>query len=451
MKIACLSLAPLFPEYVLGGSQNILNKIVLGLRQNGMRVRLLCPISDLKKSYIGDVEIENILNLKGSFPSPFEVPLYEIQDLSKTINDISSWADRLYLHGDGWTMREEFKEKKIISGIHDLVYQEAITSVFSLDSNKIIVPSKYLLETIKASISKERFEKKNISVIKNSISNTAFTIKGLNKSKSKNLILLFPHRPDPRKGFIQALEIALRFAKNKRWDKVILKAPKFEDTLNKDGKNSEYLNSETYKKFKYLGGELILHNWIPSDEMNNYYQTGDLTLCPGNFIESFGLVPLESLANHTPSVCSSVGAFREFSNFPGIRLAPYNDIDIFVEKGLELLDKNDEVTNGRNKVIKDFSLDNMIKEYLDNIKYPNRKNKYKNNFKFFSNIENIIYYLAPWCTLENNKIYHDYKGWMNEFEDNFIIEKNEKIIMSNNLYKKAIKEKILISSLSINQ
>jgi len=169
MKIACLSLAPLFPKYVLGGSQNILNKIVLGLRSNGMQVRLFSPISDLEKSYIGDVEIENILNLKGSFPSPFEIPLYEMQDLSENIKNISLWADRLYLHGDGWIMRDEFKDVKIISGIHDLVYQEAIISVFSLDSNKIIVPSLYLLETIKASISKKRFENKNIVVIKNSI------------------------------------------------------------------------------------------------------------------------------------------------------------------------------------------------------------------------------------------------------------------------------------------
>ena len=121
MKIACLSLAPLFPKYVLGGSQNILNKIVLGLRSNGMQVRLFSPISDLEKSYIGDVEIENILNLKGSFPSPFEIPLYEMQDLSENIKNISLWADRLYLHGDGWIMRDEFKDAKIISGIHDLV------------------------------------------------------------------------------------------------------------------------------------------------------------------------------------------------------------------------------------------------------------------------------------------------------------------------------------------
>ncbi|NCG35094.1 MAG: glycosyltransferase [Dehalococcoidales bacterium] len=450
MKIACLSLVPLFPEYVLGGSQNILNKIVLGLRSNDIKVRLVSPISEMKKSYIGDVEIENILNLKGSFPSPFEIPLYEIQDLSETIQKISLWADRLYLHGDGWIMRDEFEDKKIISGIHDLVYQEAITSVFSLDSNKIIVPSLYLLETIKASISKKRFQNKNIVVIKNAISNTDNLISN-NKTNKNNLTLLFPHRPDPRKGFIQAIKIATVFSNLKRWDKVILKVPKFQNKLNKDQKNLEYLDYEVYKIFNESGGELFLHDWIPSNEMNDYYQTGDLTLCPGNFIESFGLVPLESLANGTPSVCSSVGAFRDLSNFPGIRLAPYNDIEKFVQKGLELLVQDKEIIKGKNKVLSDYNLDFMITEYVDNILNPDKKLSYKNNNKIYSNVDDIIYYLAPWCSVENSKIYHDYKGWMDEFEDNFILEENTKIIMSNNFYKKAIKEKILISSLCINQ
>ena len=63
-----------------------------------------------------------------------------------------------------------------------------------------------------------------------------------------------------------------------------------------------------------------------------------MTLCPGNFIESFGLVPLESLANGTPAICSAVGAFREFYNFEGIRIVPYGDIEGFVNKGIELLE-----------------------------------------------------------------------------------------------------------------
>ena len=64
MKIACLSLVEIFPDYVLGGSQNILRKIIIGLRNNGIRVRLFSPINDQPKSFINDVEIENILNLR---------------------------------------------------------------------------------------------------------------------------------------------------------------------------------------------------------------------------------------------------------------------------------------------------------------------------------------------------------------------------------------------------
>ena len=139
MKIACLSLVEIFPDYVLGGSQNILRKIIIGLRNNGIRVRLFSPINDQPKSFINDVEIENILNLRGSFPSPFEIPLYELQNLSNTIDEIKTWADRIYLHGDGWFMREEFFGSNIISGIHDLIYQESLTSVIFSKSAPIIL------------------------------------------------------------------------------------------------------------------------------------------------------------------------------------------------------------------------------------------------------------------------------------------------------------------------
>ena len=142
MKIACLSLAPLYDDFVLGGSQKVLNEIILGLRSNKIQVRVFSPKeSNIDKDFfIGDVKIEKTLNLSGTFPSPFEIPLYEIQDLSEKLSTISDWADRIYLHGDGWFLRDEFSNKMIISGIHDLVYQESLSSVFSFFSNKTILP-----------------------------------------------------------------------------------------------------------------------------------------------------------------------------------------------------------------------------------------------------------------------------------------------------------------------
>ena len=84
MKIACLSLAELFGEFVLGGSQKVLNDIILGLRKNNIQVRVFCPKKKFESndSFIGDVKIEKILSLSGSFPSPFEIPLYDFHELS---------------------------------------------------------------------------------------------------------------------------------------------------------------------------------------------------------------------------------------------------------------------------------------------------------------------------------------------------------------------------------
>ena len=238
MKVACLSMAPLYGEFVLGGSQKVLNDIILGLRKNNIEMRVFSPKESniTKDSYIGDVKIEKSLNLSGSFPSPFEIPLYEIQDLSNKLLEITDWADRIYLHGDGWFLRDEFSNKMIISGIHDLVYQESLSSVFSFLSNNTIVPSNYLLETIHSSIDNKKFSSNNFSVIPNSISlDTNKNLK--NKELDENLVILFPHRPDPRKGFNKAIEIANGFAKTKNWKNVILKSCTFNKSLNKDRKN----------------------------------------------------------------------------------------------------------------------------------------------------------------------------------------------------------------------
>ena len=58
MKIACLSLAQLYGEFVLGGSQKVFDKdIILGLRKNNIQVRVFCPKENFESndSFIGDV------------------------------------------------------------------------------------------------------------------------------------------------------------------------------------------------------------------------------------------------------------------------------------------------------------------------------------------------------------------------------------------------------------
>jgi len=441
MKVACLSLAPLYGEFVLGGSQKVLNDIVFGLRKNNTNVRLFSPIelNISEDSFIGDVKIEKILNLSGDFPSPFEVPLYELQELSSKLSMISDWADRIYLHGDGWFLRDYFFGNKIISGIHDLVYQESLSSVFSFISNKIIVPSKYLLNTIHSSIDRKKFESNNYSIIPNSIS--IFNNSNFKKPLDENLILLFPHRPDPRKGFNIAIQIANEFAKTKNWKKVILKSSRFNESLNKDKKNSDFKNEDSYKEFISNNGQLIFNDWIPFEKMGEFYSSGDLTLCPGDFIESFGLVPLESVVNGTPAICSSVGAFRDLRTIPGIQIVPHGDIKTFVKKGIEIINNKDHVSEGKAYILNEFSREKMIDSYIENFSQPDSKENH--DFKYVqSDLKNL--YLAPWCSLENNMIYHDYLGWMTKTKDKIRMKNSDKISFDSNIIEYAINKRILI-------
>ena len=69
------------------------------------------------------------------------------------------------------------------------------------------------------------------------------------------------------------------------------------------------------------------------------------------------------------------------------------------------------------------------------------------NYQIY-NLQNILEFnnlkVSIECYLNNNKIYHDYKGWLDSFENKFKIIDKE-IFFVDNISQKALDEKILIS------
>ena len=94
-----------------------------------------------------------------------------------------------------------------------------------------------------------------------------------------------------------------------------------------------------------------LHNWLDIDEVHRYLSLGDVVINPGAFVESFGLVPLESVLAGTPAVCSRVGALRDLEGIPGLYHVDYGDIDGFVEKIIEAINVDQStLDDGKNHV-----------------------------------------------------------------------------------------------------
>ena len=52
----------------------------------------------------------------------------------------------------------------------------------------------------------------------------------------------------------------------------------FDESLNKDKKNSEFFDTEAQREFLSNHGEIVFNDWIPFEQMGEFYSSGDLTL-----------------------------------------------------------------------------------------------------------------------------------------------------------------------------
>ena len=104
MRVLAVSVAPLFPGFVMGGSQRVLMDVVTGLGEAGHEVRVLCtqlPENAGGFSPAPGVTVEPSLRLRGAFPAPYETAPHLLADYNNDAavnsNDISAfltgWLD----------------------------------------------------------------------------------------------------------------------------------------------------------------------------------------------------------------------------------------------------------------------------------------------------------------------------------------------------------------------
>ena len=407
MKIAIFSLAPLHQKNIMGGSQKILHELATSLGEYGHEIKVWCSSSEhnQEKFVLGSSNVYPYLFFRGKFPSPYQVPPINLVKSLKLIRKASEWADRIYLHADGMYHRDSFSDKKIIRSFHDFIYDEAIISSLSLAADATIVPSDYLKQCIEATLV---LAKKKIIEPIIAVRNGLKINENLNSNKNNDLEginLLFPHRPQTAKGIIQAIKIAVKLQNKIPQKKVNLLAPYFSKNTNNDDTSLSYEQIVKIAENEKAKNILKLYQWASHDNMNDFYSLANVTLCPGNFVESFGLVPLESVVNHTPAVCSSVGGFRSYSDIPAIKLFPYGDIDTAVELILESLDISMDIFSYSKEIIYEkYSYSNMISMYekiITNNKVIKQKVIIKDKYQKK---------LAPWCSVEKDYIYNDYSS-----------------------------------------
>ncbi|MEE8045919.1 MAG: glycosyltransferase family 4 protein, partial [Dehalococcoidia bacterium] len=375
MRIAAISVAPVFPDHVIGGSQEILADLSTGLKNNGHDIQIWCTGTE---SHEGDFDIAGVpvhpdLQLRGSFPATHQVSPTALACTSDVLRRAADWADRVYLHADAIYLRHALAGTKIIRSIHDYVYEEALLSTLTLQADTTIVPSEYLKNCVEATVALSgRKSIEPVMAIPNGVHvpdappEPKLPI-GVPAREENDLILLFPHRPEPTKGIDEAISTALEVQRLEPSRNVRLLMPAYSSDSNLD--EAVESGEELTQIAQEMGaGDIVeLHSWLSPSEMPAYYAAGDVTLCIGSFIESFGLVPIESVANGTPAICARVGALRQFADIDGITLVPYGQIEAAAQAVLEATtgatNTEETLNSGRTQIESRYSLESMISGY----------------------------------------------------------------------------------------
>lgn len=412
-RVAVVSIAPILPGAVHGGSQRILDGVLRGLADAGAEVHVICswrPENDGGFEIAPRIKVEPLLRLTGYFPDPWEVPPYQILQSAEAIAPVFEWAETVYLHADTFYLRKVIPEgRRVVRSFHDFHYETALISAFAFDADMTIVPSNYLKRCIDATAGAvQGTAAGQVVVIPNGIDldtyrpRSRITPRGVRERSDRDLVLLWPHRPDPRKGIAEAIGIARDLARDLPDQNIRLLVPEHVDAASSPETRDFYDNAVRLALAEGVMESLEFVPWWTGDDTADAYSFADVTLCPGNFIESFSLVSYESLACGTPVVAAGVGALRDLPEHPDVHIFPYADAKSAANATLAAAGGMTDAEGIRSLLTRDFSFERMQRRYVDAItgELPGVPSPDPATDDQFA--------LSPWCAVSGNDVYNDY-------------------------------------------
>jgi glycosyltransferase involved in cell wall biosynthesis len=420
LRIAAISVAPVFSDHVIGGSQKILADVTTGLKRNGHNIEIWCTrtASHSGDFEIGDVPVHPDLKLRGAFPATHQVSPAALAQTSDVLRKAADWADRVYLHADAIYLRHTIEGTTTVRSIHDYTYEEALISTLSLPADTTIVPSEYLKKCIETTVAiSGRKSLEPVVTIPNGLHvpesppYPAFPSE-IRAREENDLVLLFPHRPEPTKGIDEAIQISVEVQRLDPSRNVRLLIPAHPFAANLDETNISADEITRIAESRGAGDIVELHRWLSPPEMSGYYAAGDVTLCVGSFIESFGLIPIESVVSGTPAVCSRVGALRQFADIDGVQLVPYGDVQASAEVVIAAASAPpDLLESGISQISTKYSHEAMISGFESVI------TRFLGSQRTITESNNGRLTLAPWCDIQDDLIYDDYAAAARQYPE----------------------------------
>jgi glycosyltransferase involved in cell wall biosynthesis len=302
-------------EHHAGGAQRLLHSLLTGLAARRIDITVLCPRAD------EDVEPAHLpmrvvprLYEPGRSPLPPHERQLNLQEVGREAAeaDVVLSVDRALPLPVG---------PPVVLGVNNFSYGTEVDAVFSFCWDVVVTPSLYLQRCLAAVVGDEFWTggSRPIAIVPPFIDQEQFrpdqraaaTLRAALGLSEDDRCLLWPHRPDPNKGFEMALDVLCAVRSRDDRFRLIVPAPPRSVAAVRGRQRAFDRRIRAQVARRGLTQAVVFHRWLDHSDMAAYYSLGDVTLALSRLPEGFGLTPLESISCGTPCVATPAGAIAE--------------------------------------------------------------------------------------------------------------------------------------------
>ncbi|RMG76708.1 MAG: glycosyltransferase [Chloroflexi bacterium] len=419
MNIVMFSMTPLFADRAMGGAQIQLKKVALHLGQLGHDVTVLCthPAGGGQAFEWGErVNVIPIFRFKQPYPEPYFTPIYNIANALQTMGDYLSQADRYYSHDGGLIFPGVYEHIPTVISLRSVLFAETLQSGYLFQGDALILPSEFARQCYIKTAGRflDGYADRAI-VIHNGLDFNKFkatdtqAIRAYLGLEGDYRYILFPHRPDEDKGILQTIELANKLVHEYGLKDIRFLVPRWMDEDVSPSTQAFYARLRGMLTQYDLEMYFVFHPWIAEDMMPAYYSLGALTLAIGNYVETFGNVPYESLACGTPVILANVGPAREILPDELVDKINYGDINTAAVIAHRILTNAERTSTACLSYLhQHLGQKQMVSQYADVILNAQKRPPMAYHYEPYT--EQTRFQLAPWCYRTAQGIYHDFQA-----------------------------------------